>query len=260
MTEKFIPAFLIPVYNHGKACAKVVDSLEPYCQKSGAKVILVDDGNGEETKSYLVEIANKYPEIVELVACKKNGGKGKAFKAGILRAHSLGITHVLQIDADGQHDSSRSEFFFDEAKKNPRALICGYPEYDESAPLHRKNAHAFANWWCKVVTWKSGIVDSLCGFRVYPLAETYGFVTRHSYDSRMGFDIEILIKMIWKNVPFEFFPVKVTYPSDGISNFHAFRDNVRISFVFTKLCAGMLLRIPLFAFRKICAAKKQKAE
>lgn len=251
MMEKFTPAFLIPVYNHGKACVQVVDSIASYCKKNNVKIILVDDGNGGETKSYLSEIARKYPDFTDLVVCKKNGGKGKAFKAGILRAHSLGITHVLQMDADGQHDSARAPFFFDESKKNPHTLICGYPEYDETAPAHRKNAHAFANLWCKIVTWKSGIVDSLCGFRVYPVQETYGFVTKCHYDSRMGFDIEILIKMIWQNIPFDFFPVRVTYPADGISNFHAFRDNVRISWVFTKLCAGMLIRIPLFIYRKL---------
>lgn len=251
MIKNFIPAFLIPVYNHGRACEQVVDSISLFCREKNVKIILVDDGNGEETKSYLKKIAEKYPDLVDLVTCEKNGGKGKAFKAGILRAAELKITHVLQMDADGQHDWTRSEFFFDEAKKNPRALICGFPKYDESAPAHRKNAHGFANWWCKIVTWKGGITDSLCGFRVYPVAETYDFVTKHHYDSRMGFDIEILIKMIWKNIPFEFFPVKVTYPSDGISNFHAFRDNVRISWVFTKLCAGMLVRIPIFVYQKL---------
>lgn len=251
MTEDFSPAFLIPVYNHGRACEQVVDSIVPFCRENNVKIIIVDDGNNEETRTYFFKIAEKYPDLTDFVVCRKNGGKGKAFKAGILRAKELKITHVLQMDADGQHDASRAKLFFAEAKRNPHMLICGCPEYDESAPSYRVNAHAFANWWCKVVTWNSRIIDSLCGFRIYPVEETYNFVTKHRYDSRMGFDIEILIKMIWQNIPFDFYLVKVTYPTDGISNFHAFRDNVRISWVFTKLFIGMLLRIPLFIYRKL---------
>lgn len=247
--NKYKPAFLIPVYNHGKACIQVVDSLTDYCISNDVKIILVDDGNAKETKDCLAQIKSDHSDFVELVVCEKNGGKGKAFKAGIIKAHELGITHVLQIDADGQHDSTQAPFFFEQSRLNPEALICGYPEYDETAPEHRKNGHKFANAWCAIVTWRRGIVDALCGFRIYPVAATYNFVTKNMYDARMGFDTEILIKLIWKNIPFAFFPVKVTYPSDGISNFHAVRDNVRISWVFTKLCFGMLLRIPVFLVR-----------
>ncbi len=244
-------AILIPVYNHGKACIQVVDSLRDFCLAENVKIILVDDGNGQETKNCLSQICSKHGNLVELTANEKNCGKGVAFRRGMNRAKELGFTHVLQLDADGQHDISRCGFFFERAAANPQALICGYPEYDETAPGHRKNAHKFANTWCAIVTWSRGIVDSLCGFRVYPVESTCSFLRRGHIDSRMGFDIDILIKLIWRGLPFEFHPVKVTYPSDGISNFHPFRDNVRISWVFTKFFCGMILRIPLLAWRKI---------
>lgn len=249
--SEFKPAFLIPVYNHGKACMKVVESLAPYCREKGVKVILVDDGNGEETKNCLIQIKNANPDFVDLVTLLQNCGKGGAFKAGTFRAQELGLSHVLQLDADGQHDASRADFFFEKAKKNPSALICGYPEYDETAPSHRKNGRKFANTWCAIVTWERGITDSMCGFRIYPVAETLAFMKKHGFDQRMGFDIEILVKLIWFGLRYEFYPVKVTYPSDGISNFRVFQDNVRISWVFTRLCCGMFLRIPRLIFRKI---------
>ena len=91
----------------------------------------------------------------------------------------------------------------------------------------------------------------MCGFRLYPVEFTYNYLTRHSLDLRMGFDIEILVKLIWAGLPYDFHSVKVTYPSDGISNFHMFRDNVRISWVFTKLCCGMFIRIPKLIWQKL---------
>jgi glycosyltransferase involved in cell wall biosynthesis len=241
----FSPCILIPVYRHGKACREVVDSIIGY----GFPIILVDDGNDEETKSHLTAIKEKYP-AVEILVLEKNQGKGGAFKAGVIRARELGYSHVLQLDADGQHDSSRIPFFMEKAKLSPEKLICGYPEYDESAPGHRKGAHKFANTWCAIVTWSSKIVDALCGFRVYPCEATFRFVTKRFFDKRMGFDTEILIQLMQSGLDVEFYPVKVTYPSDGISNFHAFRDNVRISWVFTKLCIKMMILSPVMLWRK----------
>ena len=63
----FKPAILIPVYNHGKACIKVVDSLAEYCRTTGTKIILVDDGNAQETKLCLEQIKAEYPGFVNLV-------------------------------------------------------------------------------------------------------------------------------------------------------------------------------------------------
>lgn len=249
--DSLIFSILIPVYNHGKACIEVVNGLSEYCSKNNIKIILVDDGNGEETKSCLKQIKDTHPEIVDLVTLEQNSGKGGAFKAGIIRAKELGITHALQLDADGQHDSSRCDFFFEKAKLNPENMICGYPEYDETAPAHRKNGRVFANTWCAIVTWTGGIKDSMCGFRLYPVEATYNFMTKHRFDKRMGFDIDILVRLLWSGMKLEFYPVKVTYPSDGISNFHAVRDNIRISWVFTKLCCGMFIRIPKLIFNKL---------
>lgn len=246
MSMDFKPAILIPVYRHGKACAQVVEQILRY----EIPVILVDDGNTEETKKYLEQIRQNHPEV-ELVVLDKNRGKGGAMKAGVIFAKNAGYSHVLQMDADGQHDSARIPFFIEKSRLSPEKLICGYPEYDESAPGHRKNAHKFANTWCAIITWSGKIVDALCGFRVYPVEAAYGFFSKSFFDKRMGFDVEILIKLLWAGVDIEFYPVKVTYPSDGISNFHAFRDNVRISWVFTRLCLKMILLSPLFLWRKI---------
>ena len=237
---------IIPVYKHGKACVAVVEGLLQYSYP----IILVDDGNGEETKSYLQQIVTAHPEVT-LVTLEKNSGKGAAFGAGIVKAYEMGITHALQIDADGQHDISRTPFFMQKAEQYPTAMILGYPEYDASVPGHRKNGRKFANNWAKIVSFEGGIMDSMCGFRVYPVQETYHFVTRCRYDRRMGFDIDILVRLIWKGLPFIFFPVHVTYPSDGISNFRMVQDNARISWVYTKLCCGMLLRLPLLIAKVI---------
>lgn len=235
---------IIPVYRHGKACAAVVDGLSQYSYP----IILVDDGNDGETTAYLRQIADSHPGVT-LITLPKNRGKGGAFTAGISKAREMGWTHALQIDADGQHDLTRAPFFFAQAETNPAALICGYPEYDASVPAHRKNGRKFANAWAKIVSFEGGIVDAMCGFRVYPVEPT--LQTLSHCDRRMGFDIEILVRLIWSGVPCLFFPVRVTYPADGVSNFRVVRDNIRISWVYTRLCVGMIVRLPFLIAKTI---------
>jgi glycosyltransferase involved in cell wall biosynthesis len=236
---------IIPVYNHGTAVGAVVEKLSSL----GLPIIIVDDGSDDETKSCLENIYRSFSLTVPVVL-EHNAGKGRAFFEGLKKAEEMGLTHVLQIDADGQHDAGQARFFFEESAAHPEALVCSYPIYDDSAPSIRRKGRVVANTWAKIVTLSPDIKESMLGFRVYPVAPTLN-LCRHSYvDFRMGFDIEILVRLHWKKIPVIFHPVGVTYPADGISHFRPVRDNIRISWVYTKLCCGMLFRLPILLARK----------
>ncbi|MDR1587411.1 MAG: glycosyltransferase family 2 protein [Treponema sp.] len=238
--------FVIPVYNHGKAVGGVVKELK----ELGLPIIMVDDGSDGETKEALEKIRAEAPLVV-LVRLSKNGGKGAAVSAGLEKAFELGLTHVLQIDADGQHDCGRAGFFLEESATHPEAVICAYPEYDDTVPSGRRSGRKIANTWTKIVTLSPEIIESMLGFRVYPVERVCRLCRKHRLDSRMGFDIEILIRLYWEGVSFIFHPVRVMYPADGISHFRVVRDNLRISWVYTRLCCGMLVRLPLLLGRVI---------
>jgi glycosyltransferase involved in cell wall biosynthesis len=246
---------IIPVYNHGTAAGKVVENLEPL----GLPIIMVDDGSDSETRVCLERIYAAHPLTVP-VTLEKNSGKGRAFGAGIGKAREMGMTHVLQIDADGQHDARRARFFLDESAAHPDALICSYPEYDESVPLARKHGRIVANTWAKIVTLRPHIIESMLGFRVYPVEPVFQLYRRAYIDSRMGFDIDILVRLCWMGLPLIFHPVRVTYPLDGISHFRPVRDNIRISLTYTRLCCGMLLRLPLLLGRNVSRCIKRRMD
>jgi glycosyltransferase involved in cell wall biosynthesis len=237
---------IIPVYNHGKAVGAVVERLSSL----GLPIIIVDDGSGSETKSCLEQIYVAFPLTVP-VSLQKNSGKGKAFFEGLKKAEELGLSHVLQIDADGQHDAGQAGFFLEESAAYPEAVVCSYPEYDDSAPTIRRKGRVVANTWAKIVTLSADVKESMLGFRVYPVAPTLNLFRHSHIDSRMGFDIEILVRLVWKNIPLIFHPVRVTYPIDGISHFRPVRDNIRISWAYTRLCCGMLVRLPILLWRKL---------
>ncbi|MCL2626926.1 MAG: glycosyltransferase family 2 protein [Cystobacterineae bacterium] len=238
--------FLIPLYNHAKPLHTLVAQLYPH----GLPILIVDDGSDEETQQALARVQADFPGVCAL-RLEKNSGKGAAFWAGLRRAREMGLSHVLQVDADGQHEVERAGFFFEASAKRPEALICGFPEFDESAPLLRKKGRKISNVWTSIVCLSGGIADALCGFRVYPVEKTLGIFERCHVDKRMAFDTEILVRLSWAGVPLVFYPVKVRYPQDGISHFRLFWDNARISWMFSRLCCGMFLRLPVLLLRKL---------
>jgi glycosyltransferase involved in cell wall biosynthesis len=242
----FKPCALVPVYNHGRTALAVVRGL----LDRGLVSILVDDGSDGETKACLAEVVAAVPGTI-LATLPENRGKGGAVIEGLKRAKEEGYSHALQVDADGQHDLGEVGAFIEAAKAEPLALVAGAPVYDESAPRSRLMGRKITNFWTTIETLSRDLKDAMCGFRVYPVGRTlraasYGLLSR-----RMGFDIEILVRLHWDGKPLRFLPVRVIYPEGGISNFRMLEDNVLISLVHTKLFFGMLLRSPLILGRRL---------
>ena len=238
MEENF--GFVIPVFRHGAALAGVLKELEKY----NFPIIAVDDGNDEENRRLIKEAVDSCKNAV-LVVREKNGGKGAAVSTGVLKAAEMGLTHVFQLDSDGQHDTSKIPRFLELSRENPDSVICGCPEYDENAPKSRVKGREFANMWIHIVTLSHSIKDAMVGFRVYPLY----------INKRMGFDIEILVRLFWANVPIISEPVKISYPTDGISNFRLFWDNAGISETYTRLYLGMIPRLPVIIYHSLTRKK-----
>ena len=181
---------VIPVYNHGTTAGPIVDFLVEH----HIHVIIVDDGSYLKSKAALAKIEKKYPDDVTLLTLPENQGKGAAVMIGMEMASKLGLTHVLQIDADGQHDINRVIPFFELSEAHPDALICGYPEYDETVPKNRLTGRKITNTMIAIETLGSGIRDGMCGFRVYPVESTLKIRKKLAFP-RMGLDIDVLVKL-----------------------------------------------------------------
>ena len=243
--------FVIPVYRHGRTAGPLAEK----CAASGLPVILIDDGNDGENRILLEEWSAKTPGLF-LVRLEKNRGKGKAVAKGLEKAEELGLTHVFQIDADGQHDIEQAAFFLEESIRHPDKVICGFPEFDDHAPRSRVAGRKISNFWAAVSTLSGELKDVLCGFRVYPLEPALPIVRSPFFSRRMGYDAELLVRLYWKKVFPVYHPIKVSYPKDGISNFRVIRDNLQLSWMFTRLCIGMLIRLPMLILINIERSKE----
>lgn len=236
---------VIPVYRHEATVQAIAEKIVA----KDLHVFIVDDGNTPEAKEVLKAVVQAVPNTM-LVSYEKNGGKGYAVSEGLKAAFNAGYTHALQIDADGQHDIGALDFFMKASRKHSDSLISAFPQYDESVPKSRLQGRKITNFWVNIETLSKDIPDSMCGFRVYPLADVVP-VIKHISDFRMGFDIEIMVRLKWRGLKMYFYPIQVKYPENGISNFHVVKDNIAISWMHTKLFFGMLVRLPIILSRKI---------
>ncbi|WP_205955930.1 glycosyltransferase family 2 protein [Pantoea stewartii] len=245
MSLTFSPCILIPCYNHGAMIATVLTRLAPF----GLPCILVDDGSDAATQTVLDRLAAENSTLT-LVRLAENAGKGAAVMHGMQVAAQAGFTHAVQVDADGQHAIEDIPALLALAQQHPEALISGQPVYDASIPRSRLYGRWITHVWVWIETLSLQLKDSMCGFRVYPIAPTLQLAQHAPLGRRMDFDTEVMVRLYWQGHPSYFVPTRVTYPQDGLSHFDAFKDNVRISLMHTRLFFGMLPRIPSLLGRR----------
>jgi glycosyltransferase involved in cell wall biosynthesis len=227
------PCLLIPIYNHGGTIAEVVASLA-YLD---LPCLIVDDGSDAETRAELDRLERRHA-WVEVLRLPRNGGRGVALKAGYRHAAARGMTHTLQLDADGQHAAADVPQFLKSAKENPAALVLGEPIFDESAPKSRLYGRKLSQWLVWLETWSFAIHDPLYGFRCFPLAPTVALLDAVATGDRMDFDVDVAVRLAWAGVPIENVPTRVVYHEGGISHFQLFYDNVRLVALHTRLVLG----------------------
>jgi predicted LPLAT superfamily acyltransferase len=238
---------VIPIYNHKDAIGATVAHLAVH----GLPIFVVDDGSDEATQQVLAALAQQYAGQLTLLRLPVNGGKGAAVMAGLRAARAAGYSHALQIDADGQHDATDVPRFIEAALAEPGAVILGRPVYDESVPKSRLYGRYLTHVWVWIETLSLTIRDSMCGFRLYPLALACELIDSVQLPTRMDFDIEILVRLYWRRAAFRSIPTRVTYATDGVSHFDVLWDNVRISRSHTRLVFGMLWRLPMLLAHKV---------
>ena len=236
-------AFLVPFYNHPQNIKALIAALKAY----ELPVIVVDDGSDEASKLILAELERA--DGILLLTRAQNGGKGIAMKDGFKFALERGFSHVLQIDADFQHDAALIGEFLRQSQAHPQSIVCANPIYGEDAPRSRVYGRKITNFWVAINTLSLGVKDAMCGFRVYPLEQLKKAAAK-SKTNRMEFDIEILVNAVRQGISVRWIDTYVRYEKGGVSHFKMLRDNALISLMHAKC----FFSLPKFALGKIWRA------
>ncbi len=225
-------AIVIPAYNHASAVRRVAEA----ALRIHKPVIVVDDGSTDETAESLHGLK------LNIVRHERNNGKGAAILTGAREASRLGMTHIVTIDADGQHDPADFLRFLPLIGANPDAIIVGCRSFDRRAPRLSKFGRTFSNFWLRVQT-GIRVGDAQSGYRAYPLAVLNQLKLR---ETGYAFEIEVLVKAAWAGVSLIDIVVSVYYPPPGdrVSHFSLYRDNLRLARLNTLLTVRALLPLP----------------
>jgi glycosyltransferase involved in cell wall biosynthesis len=242
---------LIPSYNPGPKVFETVAA----ARRSWQPVWVVVDGSRDGTGEQLVRLASQDPGLRVFVR-PRNQGKGSAVRVGLRAAIENGFSHVLTMDSDGQHPAERIPAFMAASRAAPDAMILGEPLFGADAPRLRVHGRRISNWWANLETLWAGVHDSLCGFRVYPVAPLERVMRWQPWMRRFDFDVEAVVRLCWRGVRPVNLPAQVRYfraDEGGVSHFNYWRDNLLLTWMHLRLLAGFALRLPLLATRRMRA-------
>jgi glycosyltransferase involved in cell wall biosynthesis len=218
---------IIATYNNQNTLKRVIDGVLKYSVKED--VIVINDGSTDNTLSIL----QKYSEKIIVLSNPKNKGKGFSLRKGFNEAITRGFENAITIDSDGQHYPEDISKFITTAKENPGFMIMGSRNMNqEGVPGKSSFGNKFSNFWFKIET---GITlpDTQTGFRLYPLGPIKKI---NLYTTKFETEIEVIVKLAWKNVKFIPININVLYdPNERVSHFRPFTDFTRISILNTFL-------------------------
>ncbi len=214
----------VPTYNNPKTIRVLIEEL---LLKTRFPIVVVDDGSDRPVQSLLSDDLLKNARLTVL-RHERNQGKGKAIQTAFDFAVQKAFTHLFTLDGDGQHLVGEIEKMIAAVREHPWDVILGNRKMTgEAVPKVSRFGKRFSNFWVNYETRKS-VSDSQSGFRIYPLfhVQNLKFWTQH-----FDFEIEVLIRLMWKGVTIRDVEIDVYYPppQHRVSHFNKFWDNVRIS-------------------------------
>lgn len=218
---------VIPTYNNAGTLADVISRTARYI----SDIIVVVDGSTDHT----LEVLQSVDIPVTVVQYAQNRGKGYALKQGFRKALSMGFSHALTIDSDGQHFPEDIPSLMTVSRQQPECFVIGNRNIKaDNMPQRNTFANRFSNFWFAVQTGVR-LPDTQSGMRIYPLNRLHGLAL---LTSRYEAELELLVFAAWAGEKIVSVPIRVYYPSDSerISHFRPVYDFARISVLNTVLC------------------------
>lgn len=229
---------LIPHYRHVDQLAGFLPQLET----AGLPALVVDDGSDSKTRQRLRRLIASH-SWASLLQRNRNGGKGAAMITGMKYLYAQGVTHVISVDADGQHDPAEITRLRLASQRHPARVVSGKPVFGDDMPKVRLHGRKLTNVLARLAAGDGQVEDAMCGLRLYPLNSVLPLFATLGKRVRMEFDVEILVRACWAGLELEFIPTRVVYPPDGRSHFRLFADNARFCRMHTVLILQALGRL-----------------
>ncbi len=223
---------LIPVYNHSKTIRNVVKK----AIRANWEVLVIDDGSDQNINNLLIDLN------CQVHTFTKNQGKGIAIQTGARIASQMGYDAILTLDADGQHDPLDAKNLMGNIHDQWPCIVIGNRQMGKNVPRSSRFGRAFSNFWVQLETGLR-LPDTQSGMRLYPVNQLQQLNFKKS---RYDFEIEVLVRCAWADIPIHSVSVPVFYPEpeQRKSHFHPWKDNLRLTILHTMLIIRSLIPIP----------------
>jgi glycosyltransferase involved in cell wall biosynthesis len=239
---------IIPTYNNDQTLEQLIIDVLEYAED----VIVINDGSTDQTPGILKKFS-----FLRVINIPKNKGKGYALRLGFHYALKQGFHYAITIDSDGQHYADDLIKFLDKIEQEPDSVIIGARNMNhDSVPGTSSFGHKFSIFWFRIETGFK-LPDIQSGYRLYPLEK---MERMRFFGKKYEFEVEVLVRLAWKDVNINSVPIKVYYAPKGerVSHFRKFRDFTRVSIANTLLVFIALLWINPFRFVKALRKKSIK--
>jgi len=213
-------AIVIPAYNEETTIRQIIQRTLRY----DSPVIVVNDGSTDNTATALLDLP------ITLLHNPVNQGKAISLWKGMQTALTMGVSAVITLDADGQHQPEDIPRFIEQWQVTPESIIIGSRLANSAVfPRQRYYANHIANFW---ISWASGyvIADSQSGFRLYPVELLKQLQLKLDKSKSFVFESEVLIQAAKLGVTSVPIPIAAVYAKAARpSHFRAVVDIVRIT-------------------------------
>jgi len=207
-------AAIIPAYCEEKHVGNVVRRTRQQLDH----VLVIDDGSNDQTAQRAREAG------AEVIVHSQNRGKGEAIKTGLRHWLDRQFTHVIVLDADGQHLPEEIDRFIAAAASaaEPSFFLGNRMNDLAGMPFIRRVVNRYMSRRISLLSAQQ-IPDTQCGFRMLDrqlIPELLGGANRFDYET------EMLIIASRKGYRIESVPITTVY-SDEVSNIQPVRDALR---------------------------------
>jgi glycosyltransferase involved in cell wall biosynthesis len=187
---------LIPAYNAEPFVGDVVRRARRF-----VPVIAVNDGSSDGTLAVL-----RATDAV-VVDQQPNQGKGAALKRGFREALDRGVTAVIQLDADGQHDPDEIPLFVQKFGDTGADLIIGERDYSQM-PFVRRMSNTIGR---RAFSWAMHrrINDNQSGYRL--LSRRLLEAVLGSGESGYEFEMDMIVISVKRGWRIDGVPIKTIY-------------------------------------------------
>lgn len=206
---------IIPAYNESKNIKNVIEELK--INNHDVDYIVINDCSTDNTKGVLKKIGANYIDL------PLNLGIGGGVQTGYMYAKDYGYDVAIQLDGDGQHDSSYLNKLIEPILNNEVDCVIGSRFIDnkgfQSSFLRRVG-----------IKFLSLLIRILCGVKVYDVTSGFRAVNKElielfSRDYASDYpEPEAIVTLTMNGYTIKEVPVEMRERQGGVSSIHSFKS------------------------------------